>query len=61
MRRYSLAYLTAASLSVPQMLATAARLGYQTVGLRLHSNAPGAQHHHGKTEFNMKDSAQAKA
>lgn len=44
MRRYSLAYLTAASLSVPQMLAAAARLGYQTVGLRLHPNAPGAQH-----------------
>jgi sugar phosphate isomerase/epimerase len=44
MRRYSLAYLTAASLSVPQMLVAAAQLGYATVGLRLQPNAPGAPH-----------------
>ncbi len=42
MRSYSLAYLTAANLAPPQMLAAAAQLGYGHVGLRLRPNAPGA-------------------
>ena len=42
MRSYSLAYLTAANLTPPQMLAAAAQLGYGHVGLRLRPNAPGA-------------------
>jgi sugar phosphate isomerase/epimerase len=42
MRTYSLAYLTAAQTSVPDMVAMAGELGYGFVGLRLQPNAPGA-------------------
>jgi sugar phosphate isomerase/epimerase len=44
MRTYSLAYLTASGLTPPQMLATAAQLGYGHVGMRLQPNMPGAPH-----------------
>ena len=41
-RVYSLAYLTAAVLTPPQMVQLAAQLGYRHVGLRIVPNAPGA-------------------
>ncbi len=41
-RDFSLAYLTASSLSVPQAIEVAAEVGYQQVGLRLLPNGPGA-------------------
>ena len=41
MRSYSLAYLTAATLTPPQAVDVAAQLGYRHVGLRLLPSAPG--------------------
>lgn len=43
---YSLAYLTAYTLTPPEAIRVAAQLGYADVGLRIQPNAPGAPQQH---------------